>query len=92
MGKPVENFAKNDKNPQSFPQGKNDVFSRKKSIFAVFFHNVFRTRLTKATITHSKDHRINVARPRHTMIGRKRWQADAAAACSSFRRGCFHPL
>ena len=63
MGKPVENSAKNDKNPQSFPQGKNDVFVLKTRAFAVFFHSFFKKRFLKsgfqtaaekATITHAK--------------------------------------
>lgn len=51
MGKPVENFAKNDKNPQSFPQGKNDVFFAENTGFCGvfsqrFLNAVFKTRFS----------------------------------------------
>jgi hypothetical protein len=40
-GKPVENSAKNDKNPQSFPQGKNDVFCAENTGFCGVFSQLF---------------------------------------------------
>ena len=71
MGKPVENFAKNDNNPQSFPQGKNDVFCAENTGFCGafsqrFYKAVFKPRLKKPQLpTQKESHKRRSAAPHY---------------------------